>query len=75
MTVTTMPGMALNDHTRGVRNRVKATVHSMQRATGHAKERVEIPVRQRPVRSILVTAGGAVLLGFLAGMLTGRKTA
>jgi len=74
VTMTSMQGAVSNHNAPDVRSRVKDTMRHVQRATGRAKHRVEAPIRDRPVRSMLLTAGGAVLLGFLAGMLTGRKT-
>jgi len=74
MTMTSLQGTALNHRAHGVRNRVKSTLHQVQHARERVKARVEEPIRDRPVRSILLTAGGAIVLGFLAGMLTGRKT-
>lgn len=73
MTMTSMEGTALNHRAHGVRERMKDTMHRVERATGRAKHHVERPIRNRPVQSVLVTAAGAVLLGFLAGMLTSRK--
>lgn len=73
MTMTPTREEMTNHRSDAVRDTVLNTVDQVRRAKNRVRDRIELPIRRKPIQALLWAAGGAVLLGFLAGAHSARS--
>lgn len=66
MTAVSTTNETLKTRATDFKDRIEGSMH-------HALDRAEVSIHRHPMKSILVTAGAGVALGFVLGFLTKHK--